>query len=205
MVSSSVKVCLAVLVLGAVFWLFFVASVPTPPKVEKIILLGDSIFKGWPVQRVGGAVIDNMGVSGQVTGEILDRLEQKKTLGADTLVVIMGGTNDIAGNRGPYRKEQTVRNIEKMVRFAQERGARVCLCTVLPVKRYPWSPKVKAMEQIEALNAEIRHVPADLVLDWFPAFQEREEELYYDGVHPNDAGYKVMLSELSRKLPKIKS
>jgi lysophospholipase L1-like esterase len=196
MVSSSVKVCLALAGVGAVFWLFFVVSVPAPPKVEKIILLGDSIFEGWQVQRVDGVAIDNMGVSGQVTGEILDRLEQKKGLGADTLVVIMGGTNDIAGNRGTYRKEQTVRNLEKMVRFAQEKGAKVCLCTVLPVKRYAWSPKVKAMEQIEKLNAEIRQIPADVVLDWFPAFQEREEELYYDGVHPNDAGYKVMLSEL---------
>ena len=115
------------------------------------------------------------------------------------VVVILAGTNDIAGNTGPSTLEMIEDNIASMSELAQANGIRVVLCSVLPVFDYPWKPGLEPAPKIVALNAWIRRYAeshgaayADFHGAMADARQGLPKELAADGVHPNAAGYSVM-------------
>jgi lysophospholipase L1-like esterase len=76
----------------------------------------------------------------------------------------------------------------------------VVLASVLPVSDYirPQTPR-RPNEKIKALNAWIKEYAAKnkhVYLDYYSAMLDDKgvlrQELTYDGLHPNDAGYDVM-------------
>jgi lysophospholipase L1-like esterase len=115
------------------------------------------------------------------------------------VVVILAGTNDIAGNTGPSTLEMIQDNLISMAELARANNIKVILCSVLPAFDYPWSPGLNPDEKIPALNKMIKSYAEKngfVYLDFFSSMaDERDglnEQYTYDGVHPNEAGYKVM-------------
>ena len=115
------------------------------------------------------------------------------------VVVILAGTNDIAGNTGPATQRMIEDNLRSMVQLAQANGIRVVLASVLPASAYPWRPGYRPAEPIKALNRWIEAYAREsgaVHLDYHRAMANAEggldARLAADGVHPTPAGYAVM-------------
>lgn len=115
------------------------------------------------------------------------------------VVLILAGTNDIAGNTGPTTNEQIEDNFKSMIAIARQNHIEVVLASLTPAFDYPWRPGVDPVKRILALNAWIKQEAADqglVFLDYFAAMADgrngMKAELTVDGVHPNAAGYRVM-------------
>ena len=181
------------------------ARLPPPAAGEsRVVFFGDSITEAWPLERdFPGRPYVNRGISGQTTSQLLLRLRDDViNLGARA-VVILAGTNDIAGNTGPISLEEIEENFEAMAELARPHGVRVIFSSITPVHNYtPGSDlnfDLRPPEKIVALNGWLeRYCRAnDLVyLDYFSAMVDEHglmrRELADKGLHPNAAGYAVM-------------
>jgi len=139
------------------------------------------------------------GISGQTTPQMLVRFRQDVLALQPAVVVILAGTNDIAGNTGPATLEMIEDNFMSMTELAQRNGIRVVLASVLPVYDYPWRPGLTPAPKIAALNAWMKAYAARVgavYLDYYTAMVDERQglrsDLTYDGVHPTEAGYRVM-------------
>src|SRR5262249_31562937 len=117
------------------------------------------------------------------------------------------GTNDIAGNMGPTTLEMIENNLAAMVELAKANGIRVVLSSVLPVCDYPWERGVEPAPKIIALNAWIRQYAATrgvVYLDYHSAMADERcgmgDAISTDGVHPNEAGYRIMAPLVERAI-----
>ncbi len=179
------------------------AALPPPLANEhRVVFIGNSITDGWakffPVMFPGKPYVGR-GIGGQTTPQMLVRFRQDVVgLGA-SVVVILGGTNDIAGNTGPSTLEMIEDNLRSMTEIAQANGIRVVLSSVLPVFDYPWRPGLTPAPKIVALNAWMKAYAAKvgaIYLDYSSTMADERQglraDLTYDGVHPTEAGYRVM-------------
>lgn len=176
---------------------------PKPMNNEnRIVFMGNSITEGWsklnPEFWKGKPYI-NRGISGQTTPQMLLRFKQDVIDLKPKVVVILAGTNDIAGNTGPMTLEQSRDNIIAMAQLAKANGIKVILSSVIPAYDFPWRPGLEPAPKIVALNKMIKdYCQANklIYLDYHTAMKDErnglKKELGYDGVHPNEAGYMVM-------------
>lgn len=169
---------------------------------KRVVFMGNSITQGWKESRPDffskNAYICR-GISGQTTPQMLVRFRQDVILLNPKVVVILGGTNDIAGNTGSSTLEMIQHNLASMAELAHANKIRVVLSSVLPVYDYPWKPGLEPAQKIVTLNAWIKRYCEEkgfIYLDYFtPMANDRhgmKEELTYDGVHCTEEGYKVM-------------
>ncbi len=174
---------------------------PPSEGEARVVFMGDSITDAWP--RTGaffpGKPYIGRGIGGQTTPQMLVRFRQDVVSLAPRVVVILAGTNDIAGNTGPYDSAFTRGNIASMAELARASGIRVVLASLTPAFDYPWRPGLAPAQRIVDLNAWIRDYAARTgctYLDFFPAMADARNgmkpEYSADGVHPNAAGYAVM-------------
>lgn len=185
------------------------AKLPPPAKNEKrVVFMGNSITEGWgnlyPDFFKGKPYI-NRGISGQTTPQMLIRFRPDVINLEPAVVVILAGANDIAGNTGPSTLEMIADNIYSMAELAKAHGIKVVLSSVLPAYDFPWRPGLEPAPKIAALNKMIKAYALQhgcVYLDYYSAMVDERQglkaELTYDGVHPNEAGYKVM-SPLAEK------
>ncbi len=180
------------------------AQLAAPVKNEdRVVFMGDSITDGWGRQHgtfFPGKPYVNRGISGQTTPQMLLRFRPDVIALQPKAVVILAGTNDIAGNTGPMTLEAIEGNFTSMVELAQANGIRVVLASVMPVCDYikPQTER-RPPEKIIALNAWIKEYASKnglVYLDYYSAMIDDSKmfkrELTYDGLHPNAAGYDVM-------------
>jgi len=170
----------------------------------RVVFMGNSITEGWaPLfpKLFPGKPYVGRGISGQTTPQMLVRFRQDVVALKPAVVVILAGTNDIAGNTGPSTLEMIEDNMASMTEIAQANGIKVVLSSVLPVWDYPWKPGLQPAPKIVALNAWMKRYAASrgaVYLDYHTpmadARQGMKADLAYDGVHPNEAGYRVMAS-----------
>jgi lysophospholipase L1-like esterase len=179
------------------------AALGMPAKGEnRVVFMGNSITQGWKEKRAEfftNHPYINRGISGQTTPQMLIRFRQDVIALQPKVVVILAGTNDIAGNTGPSTLEMIEDNLASMAELANANGIKVVLSSVLPVFVYPWKKGLEPAEKIVTLNAWMKAYCAKkgfVYLDYFtPMADERhgmKAELTYDGVHANVEGYKVM-------------
>jgi lysophospholipase L1-like esterase len=169
---------------------------------KRVVFMGNSITEGW--SRTDSAFFSgkpyvNRGISGQTTPQMLIRFRPDVINLKPSVVVILAGINDIAGNTGPSTLEMIEDNLASMVDLAKANGIPVVLSSVLPAFDFPWRQGMQPAEKVVQLNAWIKNRAEKdgcIYLDYFtPMADERnglQEKLTFDGVHPNLAGYKVM-------------
>jgi lysophospholipase L1-like esterase len=182
------------------------APAGSPPRV---VFMGDSITDSWPQARFGdfftGKPYVGRGISGQTTPQMLVRFRQDVINLKPKVVVILAGTNDIAGNTGFISNEEIQGNVASMSELAKANGIRVVLASILPVSAYHTAPTAvpqttaRPMDRIRALNDWMKKYAAaerHVYLDYFSAMVDDKgllrEELSADDLHPNAKGYAVM-------------
>ena len=164
---------------------------------------GDSITDAWrfdgPDGSFPGKPYINRGFSGQTTPQMVLRFRQDVIDLQPKVVVILAGTNDIAGNTGPMTLEQSEDNIRDMADLAAANHIRVVLCSVLPAYDFPWRPGLEPAPKIVRLNQWISRYASEkgyVYVDYHSAMKDARDglppELSHDGVHPTAAGYKVI-------------
>ena len=178
-------------------------SLPPPaPDERRVVFMGNSITDSWAryfPQMFPGKPYIGRGISGQTTPQMLVRFRQDVIALKPAVVVILAGTNDIAGNTGPSTLEMIEDNLMSMTELARANGIRVVLSSVLPVYDYPWRQGLQPAAKIVALNAWMKSYAARVgavYLDYHTEMADERQglkaDLTRDGVHPTEAGYLVM-------------
>lgn len=188
------------------------AALASPAKFElRVVFMGDSITDAWISPEFGGffpgkPYVDR-GISGQTTPQMLVRFRPDVIALQPKVVVILAGTNDIAGNTGPMTVEQIEANLASMAELAKANKIRVVLASVLPVSNYGHDRQGNSLdmrtkrppEKILVLNAWIKRYAGTnghTYLDYFSAMVDPQgllqRDLSEDGLHPNAKGYAVM-------------
>ena len=172
---------------------------------KRVVFFGDSITDMWPIANAfPGKPYVNRGIAGQTTSQMLVRFRSDVVTLAPKVVVILAGTNDIAGNTGPISLEDIQGNFATMVEIARAHGIRVVLSSVIPVHNYTPAAAERTFprrppEKIVALNKWLKDYAASsgsVYLDYAAAMADDKgllrRELANDGLHPNPAGYAIM-------------
>ncbi|HEX5236253.1 MAG TPA: SGNH/GDSL hydrolase family protein [Silvibacterium sp.] len=179
------------------------ATLPPPaPGAQRVVFYGDSITDGWG--RIRGVFFPgkpyvNRGISGQTTPQMLVRFQQDVVHLKPAAVVILAGTNDIAGNTGPATPEMIEDNFASMAAIAHQSSIKLIIASILPAYAYPWKPGVQPAEEIRSLNEWLKDFcrkDGDVYLDYYSAMTDErggmKPGLSTDGVHPTAEGYAVM-------------
>lgn len=169
---------------------------------DRVVFMGNSIIEGWEEylpEFFDNTNYINRGIGGQTTPQMLIRFRQDVLNLYPKVVLILAGTNDIAGNTGPSTLEMIENNIYSMAELATAHNVEVVLCSVLPVYDYPWQTGLEPAGKIIELNRRIKNYANThgvVYADFFsPMVDEKnglKNEYTYDGVHPIRAGYEVM-------------
>lgn len=177
---------------------------PPAPGENRVIFFGDSITDIWKLEdSFPGKPYLNRGIGGQTTPQMLVRFRQDVINLHPKVVVILAGTNDIAGNTGPMRNEDIEVNYASFAELARVHGIRVVYSSILPVHNYTERAKdfyaQRPQARILSLNDWLKDYCAKngiIYLDYFSALVDDKgmlkKDLADDGLHPNAEGYKIM-------------
>ena len=173
-------------------------------------MMGDSIIEAWGELSFANPEeieVINRGISGQTTFQILLRFQEDVVALDPDIVILLMGTNDIAGNAGDVELKWIEANIRMMVELAQANSIVPVLSSILPVESYYWREDRRPMEDVLKLNEWLEDfaVLHDLMyVNYYPLLVGEKGEfatnLTRDGVHPNRAGYAVMNAFLKEQI-----
>ena len=127
------------------------------PDPNRVVFFGDSITDFWKLDEAfPGKPYVNRGISGQTTPQMLIRFRPDVIDLKPAAVVILAGTNDIAGNTGPMTIEETEANYASIAELARAHDIKLVFSSILPVHNYtPESQEFFASrprEKVLALN-----------------------------------------------------
>jgi lysophospholipase L1-like esterase len=186
-------------------------KIAAPAKNEaRVVFMGDSITDSWQNPKFGGffpgkPYLDR-GISGQTTPQMLVRFRPDVVALQPKVVVILAGTNDLAGNTGPMTLEAIEANLASMAELAKMNSIKVVFASLLPVSDYEQrdgKPIIQTVrrppEKIKALNEWMKTYAGNnklTYLDYYSALVDDKgflrAELSEDGLHPNAKGYAIM-------------
>ena len=179
---------------------------------SRIVFMGNSITESWSTvlpEYFSGKSYVNRGIDGQTTPQMLVRFRADVIDLQPKVVVILAGTNDIAGNTGPSTAKMIADNIISMAELARQNNILVVISSVLPVYDYSWKPGLEPAPKISKLNKIIKNYALNhrhTYLDYYAAMVDDKKGLHEkytsDGVHPNKAGYKVMATLADQAIAK---
>jgi lysophospholipase L1-like esterase len=172
---------------------------------NRVVFIGDSITDYWKLDDYfPGKGYINRGIDGQSTPQMLVRFRQDVIDLHPNVLVVLAGTNDIAGVTGHTRNEDIEANYASMAELARLHHIRVVFASLLPANNVSSedakeSYALRPPERIVALNKWLKDYCARtglVYLDYFSALVDDKgmlkRELSDDGLHPNAAGYKIM-------------
>jgi len=184
---------------------------PAAAGEARVVFLGDSITDNWQNPKFGGffpgkPYVDR-GISGQTTPQMVLRMPADVIALKPKAVVLLAGTNDIAGNTGPMTIAQIEDNITMIAELATLHDIKVILASILPTSNYhvkgndtrgPQTTR-RPLESIRALNDWMKQYAAThghIYLDYYTAMIDSagmlKPEFSEDDLHPTTAGYAVM-------------
>lgn len=183
---------------------------PPKPNENRVVFMGNSITEAWAplfAKEFPGKPYVGRGISGQTSPQMLVRFRQDVVALQPAVVVILAGTNDIAGNTGPSTLEMIEDNIASMTEIALANHIHVVLSSVTPVFDYPWKKGIDPAPKILALNKWIKGYAARVgasYADYHSAMTDSlggmRAGLARDGVHPTEAGYQIMAPIVERAI-----
>jgi len=169
---------------------------------NRVVFMGNSITEMWKDTNPDFFEENpyvNRGIGGQTTPQMLLRFRQDVIDLHPKAVVILAGTNDIAGNTGPMTLEQIHDNILSMVELAKANGIKPIVCSVLPAFDYPWRPGLQPNIKIPKLNSMLKAMAGSqgvMYLDYFSKMADDRNglpsALTTDEVHVTKEGYSIM-------------
>ena len=183
------------------------AALAAPGEGEnRVVFLGDSITDYWKLADYFSGkpyTVFNRGIDGQTTPQMLVRFHQDVIELHPKVLVVLAGTNDVAGVTGPARNEDIEANYTSTAELARLHKIRVVFASLLPVNNYTEDAKesfaLRPRERILALNTWLKDYCAKnglVYLDYFSAMVDDKgmlkRGLSDEGLHPNAAGYKIM-------------
>jgi len=189
-----------------------------PPALSenRVVFFGDSITELWHLDEYfPGKPYINRGIGGQTTPQMLIRFRQDVIELHPRVVVILAGTNDIAGNTGPMRLEDIEANYASMADLAHASQLHIVFSSVLPVHNYTPQAQMffaqRSPEKILQLNRWLKSYTAAhadcAYLDYFSAMVDdkgyMKKDLTDDGLHPNATGYKLMAPLAQAAIEKV--
>ena len=172
---------------------------------NRVVFMGNSITQGWShfnPRFFRDNPFVNRGIGGQTSPQMLVRFRADVINLNPKAVVIMAGTNDIAGNTGLISIQNTAENIFSMADIAIANNITVYICSTLPAIDFLWSSGLEPASKIVKLNAILKSYCRENGLkyvDYYAAMVDANGGLKVpeytaanDLVHPNLKGYKVM-------------
>jgi lysophospholipase L1-like esterase len=177
---------------------------PPASTEQRVVFFGDSITDFWQLEQFfPGKPYVNRGISGQITGQMLGRMQADVIALQPKAMVFLGGTNDLA--RG-VELPAIENNIQMICDLAHAHGIQPILAALLPVSDYHEAadPRFKRTtdrppSDIVALNAWMKSFAQTrgyLYVDYYQALVDTQgmlrEDMADDGLHPNIEGYKIM-------------
>jgi lysophospholipase L1-like esterase len=171
---------------------------------NRVIFFGDSITDAWKLDTYfPGKNYINRGIGGQTTPQMLIRFHQDVIELSPKVVVILAGTNDIAGNTGAMAIEQIEANYASIAELARAHSIRVVFSSVTPIHNYAQQRQAMFLQRSQDKILELNHWLRSyceqnnlIYLDYYSAMVDShgmmQQNLADDGLHPNDAGYRVM-------------
>ena len=181
---------------------------------NRVVFMGNSITEGWIQMRpefFNNRDYINRGIGGQTTPQMLLRFREDVINLNPSVVIILAGTNDIAGNSGYISLESIIDNIKSMAEIANANGIKVIISSILPAIDYPWKPGLDPASKIIIINKALKAFSEEnnfIYLDYYAAMVDDKGGLKVpeyttanDLVHPNKMGYLVMekLAEIGIK------
>jgi lysophospholipase L1-like esterase len=180
------------------------ALAPPAAGESRVVFMGDSITDYWKLpDYFPGKPYINRGIDGQTTPEMLVRFRQDVIDLHPKVLVVLAGTNDLAGVTGRTTNEDIEANYASMAELARAHGIRTVFASILPVNNYTHdaaeSFALRPRDRILRLNKWLKDYCAKnglVYLDYFSAMADErgmlKRALSDDGLHPTDAGYKIM-------------
>ena len=178
---------------------------------KRVVFMGDSITENWEIinpEFFSENKFINRGIGGQTSPQMLIRFRSDVIELKPSLIIILAGTNDIAGNTGPTTIKMIANNIISMSELAISHGINVIISSVLPVYNYNWSDVEEPNKKIVNLNKILSDYSTEKnlsYLDYYSSMVDSrpglKKEYSDDEVHPNNAAYTLM-SDLALKVIK---
>jgi lysophospholipase L1-like esterase len=190
------------------------ALAPPAAGENRVVFLGDSITDYWKLpDYFPGKPYINRGIDGQTTPEMLVRFRQDVVDLHPKVVVVLAGTNDIAGVTGPTLNEDIEANYASMAELARAHRISMVFASVLPVHNYTHDAEesfaLRPRDRILALNKWLKEYCAKngfVYLDYFSVLVDErgmlKRALADDGLHPTVAGYKIMATVAEKAIQK---
>ncbi|HEU0121587.1 MAG TPA: GDSL-type esterase/lipase family protein [Bryobacteraceae bacterium] len=179
---------------------------PPAPGVNRVVFFGDDVIEKWDNFFPGKPYL-NRGITHQATPQMLVRFRQDVIALQPKVVVILGGTNDLAGYAGPATEGTIADNIMTMTELAQLHGIQVILASVTPIcdcktilsARRPQGKIIGLNGWIKGYAAKKGAIYADLysVLAQGRNFRQ---DLTVDGLIPNAAGYALLAPVMEKAI-----
>lgn len=185
------------------------ARIPDPPQADpkprqKILFLGDSLTyrNDWQA-AFPEADIQNAGVDGDTTAQVLARLDEALEGQPDT-IVLMIGINDLLQGKGSWRVAQNIGKILGTIRTARP-DVRIVLESILPISDSLADRKGLTSQTLADLNGRLADLAGEYDAAWtdlWPILGPEgtlPPEHTLDGLHLSPAAYRL-LEEALRKI-----
>jgi lysophospholipase L1-like esterase len=168
-----------------------------PPSAQKprVVFLGDSITDGWRLNEYYGSERDfvNRGIGGQITGEMLGRMQADVTNLKPRLVLVLAGINDLGRGVAVSTIEN---NLSMIADLAEQHHIEPMFASLLPVSDYHKDVNPQRIPEVNGWLKSFcdqRHFP---YVDYYSALVDKsgfmQADLSDDGLHPNAKGYRLM-------------